>query len=84
MTLEQITRMKDLAYGIGGGIACLVIAYPYAFTTPKEGNPGPEVGLPFTAAGLALFVTAGVRCANLERRPQPLICGRASACSLPA
>ena len=38
MTLEQITRMKDLAYGIGGGIACLVIAYPYAFTTSKEGN----------------------------------------------
>ena len=61
MTLEQITRMKDLAYGIGGVIACLVIAYPYAFTTPKEGNPGPEVGLPLTAAGLALFVTAGVR-----------------------
>ena len=74
MTPEQITRMKDLTYGIGGGVACLVIAYRYAFTTPKEGNPRPEVGLPFMAAGLAPFVTAGVRCANLERRPQPPIC----------
>jgi hypothetical protein len=42
MTLDQVTRMKDLAYGIGGGIACFVIAYPYVFTTPKEGNPGPR------------------------------------------
>ena len=71
MTLEQITRMKDLAYGIGGGIACLVIAYPYAFTTSKEGNPGPEVGLPFTAAGLALFVTAGVRSYKVRKSGTP-------------
>jgi hypothetical protein len=71
MTLEQITRMKDLAYGIGGGIACLVIAYPYAFTTPKEGNPGPEIGLPFTAAGLALFVTAGVRSYKVRKSGTP-------------
>jgi hypothetical protein len=42
MTLDQVTRMKDLAYGIGGGIACFVIAYPYVVTTPKEGNPGPR------------------------------------------
>ena len=61
MTLEQVTRMKGSAYGIAGGIACLVIAYPYAFTTPKVGNPGPEVGFLFTAVGLALVVTAGVR-----------------------
>jgi len=71
MTLEQVTRMKGSAYGIAGGIACLVIAYPYAFTTPKEGNPGPEVGLPFTAAGLALFVTAGVRSYKVRKSGTP-------------
>jgi len=40
MTPEQATRRKSWMYAlIGGGIACLVAAYQYAFTTPAEGAP---------------------------------------------
>jgi hypothetical protein len=73
MTLEQVTRMKGSAYSIAGGIACLVIAYPYAFTTPKEGNPGPEVAFLFTAVGLALVVTAGVRSYKVRKSGTPSV-----------
>jgi hypothetical protein len=63
--------LKGLAYSIGDVIACPVIAYPYAFTTPNEGNPEPEVGLLFTSVGPAPFVTAGVRSYKVSKSRTP-------------
>lgn len=61
MTPEQVTRLKSWTYAlIGGGIACLVAAYQFAFTTPKEGAPSLTVGAIFAAIGLALFIAAAI------------------------
>lgn len=61
MTPEQVTQRKSWIYAmIGGGIACLVAAYQFAFTTPKEGAPSLTAGLIFTSIAAMLFVGAAV------------------------
>lgn len=72
MTPEQVTRMKSWTYAlIGGGIACLVAAYQFAFTTPKEGAPSPEAGIFFTGIALAFFIAAAVIAFKLRRDGTP-------------
>jgi len=57
MPPQQVTQRKSWMYAlIGGGIACLVAAYQYAFITPAEGAPSLAVGLIFTAIAPVLFV----------------------------
>jgi uncharacterized membrane protein HdeD (DUF308 family) len=61
MTPEQVNKRKSFSYAmIGAGIACLVAAYQFAFTTPKEGALSLAAGIAFTAVALALFVAAAV------------------------
>ncbi len=68
MTPEQVARLKAWTYAsIGGGIACLVAAYQFAFTTPKEDAPSLAVGLVFSAIAVALFIAAAGRLARKMR-----------------
>ena len=72
MTPEQAARMKAWTYAsIGGGIACLVAAYQFAFTMPKEGVPSPAMGVVFTAIAVALFIAAAVLAAKTRKSGTP-------------
>jgi hypothetical protein len=72
MTPEQAARLKAWSYAsIGGGIACLVAAYQFAFTTPKEGAPSVTVGVIFTAIAAALFIAAAVLAIKMRKSGTP-------------
>jgi peptidoglycan/LPS O-acetylase OafA/YrhL len=72
MTPEQVTKRTGWVYALaGGGIACLVAAYQFAFTTPKEGAPSPEAGIFFMGLALALFIAAAVIASKLRRDGTP-------------
>lgn len=72
LTPEQVTRMRAWTYAsVGGGIACLVAAYQFAFTTPKEGAPSPEMGIVFTAIAVALFIGAAVLAYKTQKSGTP-------------
>jgi len=72
MTPEQVARMKAWTYAsIGGGIACLVAAYQFAFTTPKEGAPSLTVGIIFSAIALALFIAGAILAYKTQKSATP-------------
>jgi len=67
MTPEQVTQRKGWIYAMGGGgIASLIAAYQFAFTTPKEGAPSLTVGLIFTVIAVMLFAGAAVLSAQVR------------------
>lgn len=57
---------------IGGGIACLFVAYQYATPAVGRAEPAPEFA-PFLFAGLGLIclIVAGILALKLKREPTP-------------
>jgi hypothetical protein len=54
MTPEQVTRLKGWMFAmIGGGIACLYMAYQYAQSVVGRGEPPPEFA-PYLFGGLGI------------------------------
>jgi hypothetical protein len=67
VTPERATQRKAWTYAlIGAGIACLIAAYQFAFTTPKEGAPSLTVGLLFTAIAVVSFIAAAILAAKVR------------------